>query len=271
MSTDSQPLLQDASLPNSDGKEAPRSDSSATATANSSWTDEKALKWLQKNAHDFDSLSAEVGPLRRSALHFASFTGQPDLIKYLLTRGERLERRDTSGKNSLHLACEADRVDNIKMILGHCIRNNDEDMIDSRDDALQTPIMITCIRGYSASLRIFMSRYRNERKPKVDLWLKDAEGCTALHHAAHHGHTKCAELLLANVEDPKAYILEKNSKGQTSKDLATSHRSTFKLLEERSNALLAEMDKTLWLTVIAFAFIAIGLVSGLVISAFYLE
>lgn len=271
MSTDSQPLLQDASSQKSDDNQPLKVDSSTTATAKSAWTDETALQWLQKSSDDFDSLSAEVGPLRRSALHLASLAGQPDLIRYLITCGEQLGRRDASGKIPLHLACEADRTDNVKVILAYCMRTNEEDMIDARDEALQTPIMVTCIRGHSSSLRIFMSRYKGERKPTVDLWLKDAEGRTALHHAARQGHTKCAELLLANVEDPKAYILEKDPKGLTSKDLASPHRATLKLLEEKCNSLTAEMDKTMWLAVLAFSFIAIGLVSGLVMAAFFLE
>lgn len=272
MSTDlQQPISAPETIP-SDKFESQGPEVKPTA---SNWNEEKALKWLQNVSMDFDSLSAEVGPFRRSALHFAAQEGQAPMIRFLLSRGERLERRDTQGKMPLHLACEADRVENVKALIGHCLKNRDEledeEVFNAKDKALQTPIMSSCIRGHPASLRVFFTPDKAKRTPKVDLWLKDGQGRTALHHAAHNGHTKCAEILLGAIDDPKAYILEKDGQGLTSKDIAVPHRATWKLLDERCNAVTAELDKTFWLTVAAFACIAIGLISGLVLSAFFLE
>ena len=256
----------------SDVKEAKETASSPTAER---WTDKKALNWLQKISDDFDSLSAETGTHRRSALHVVASDGPADLLNFLLSRFERLERRDKTGKNPLHLAVEADRSDNVKAIISYCLEDEDtsvaEEILDARDEAMQTPIMIACSRGHAASLRCFFASYPQDRKPKVDLWLKDKDGRTALHHAARLGHTKCVDILLDNANDPRVYIHEKDAHGLTSLQLARTHRATFKLLDEKNVTLQKEMDSTFWLTVAAFSFIALGLISGLVSAVFFIE
>lgn len=234
------------------------------------WSDSKALRWLQKKNEEFESIYGEVGEFSRSSLHFAALEGPYHLVAYLITRDISVERKDSLGKISLHLACEADRKDNARLLIAHVVSTgNDSNIIDCRDKQMRTPIMIASYFGHFWTLSTFFESYTHKNlKPKVDLWQKDIKGRTALHLAAENGHLKCIDLLLSSMDDKRSYLLEKDKQGMTAIDLSKSHRAAREMLKKKLNSLKEEKDSAFWLTVLAVGFLLVGLVSGIISSAF---
>lgn len=236
------------------------------STKKEEWNDETALGRLKEICSELSSLRCEDS-LGRSALHYASWKCSVELVTFLLARLHNADARDAHAKTPLHYACETGRVSNIRALIHHHRRTKGHDTwLDARDDRQMTPMMSAASNGHLAALSVF---FETEMVHHIDAWRKDIDGRNALHHAAMNGHTSCAEFLIRTVGDA-SYASELDKDGRTAVKLASRQASTKKRIESEIDALTGATKSTneVWLTVVAFAFIALGMISGFIVTLF---
>lgn len=145
---------------------------------------------LTKNEAAAKSLIAKGADVNRSdtigcpPLHYAAFIGDTALVVLLLDNGADINAQDSHGLTALHRAIAALRCDVAEILIE---RGCDTTI---RGKMYQTPLHICAIHNVpSVAALLLRSRY-----PSLDHG--DSQGCTALHHAAYHGHVEVAEHLL---------------------------------------------------------------------------
>ncbi|EYC31526.1 hypothetical protein Y032_0004g2201 [Ancylostoma ceylanicum] len=117
-------------------------------------------------------------------LHYAAFIGDITLTQMLLENGANPDVEDSLGLTPLHRAVAAMHYDVAELLID---RGCDTGI---QCKSLQTPLHICAIHNAPSIAELLLRKHY----PMLDS--ADSRGCTALHHAAYHGHVEVAEHLL---------------------------------------------------------------------------
>ncbi|XP_064400140.1 receptor-interacting serine/threonine-protein kinase 4-like [Halichondria panicea] len=108
---------------------------------------------------------------QQTLAHLVSLAGQTHVAEYLVKHSVNWNVQDIDGNTPLHLACNKNNTDIVKLIAGHCtvtIQNKD----------LKTPIHIAVLSGKVVILDALLEGYSGSLDEFADL-----DGNTALHSA----------------------------------------------------------------------------------------
>ncbi|XP_078391495.1 NF-kappa-B inhibitor epsilon [Cetorhinus maximus] len=182
--------------------------------------------------------------LFQSALHLAVYTEQLNIIRELMLKGVSLDQQDWNGNTPLHLACQYQLLDCVRLLTGNktgmklnmelqnwqgrtCLHvatlmKNQEIIavllqkgsnINTQDGPSGKTCLHLSVESGDQSLVHFLLR----RGASVDAIMYN--GCTALHLAVGRWDTQTADILCQAGADP----LLPNVEGDTAQDLATGN------------------------------------------------
>ena len=125
-----------------------------------------------------------------TVLHLAIFSGERDLIKYLIENGADVNARDGDGVTPLLKAMDGDLdFEIIELLIKH-----GADITASNNDGLNA-VHMACLKEDSRFFEYFLTF-------APDLNVKTKDGSTMLHYAAKSGNMKVVKLLLDHGIDP---------------------------------------------------------------------
>eukprot|EP01135_Chromosphaera_perkinsii_P007309 Nk52_evm1s765 gene=Nk52_evmTU1s765 len=104
------------------------------------------------------------------------------------------QREPVTGRSVIHMAATAGDLE----CLVHLYENGAS--LDFQDESLSTPVHVAAALGHLDCLRYLLDHTHNDNAT-IDVYLKDADGHTALHNAAAAGNIGCVELLIAKGSD----------------------------------------------------------------------
>uniref|UniRef100_A0A7S4KPP2 Uncharacterized protein n=2 Tax=Guillardia theta TaxID=55529 RepID=A0A7S4KPP2_GUITH len=116
-------------------------------------------------------------------LHFAAFTGRPDLVKWLLDKGAQCDARDNKGRTPL-ARCASGDVECVKILIQ---RGADVDLADNEGI---TPLHYAALSQSFANLKLLL-----EAGAQINSYDK-VNGCSPLHDACYGGDLKCVKALV---------------------------------------------------------------------------
>eukprot|EP00047_Mylnosiga_fluctuans_P023573 m.141278 g.141278 ORF g.141278 m.141278 type:complete len:1270 (+) comp9634_c0_seq3:96-3905(+) len=166
----------------------------------------------------------------RTALHYAAFTGQHQILQLLLQLDSTVDAVDNNGQTALHLACAKDHVLCAMLLL------QERAHINAVDTDGNTPLHVCC-RGNNE--RVVKSLLFWHTPP--DLNLTNARGDTPLHLASQHGFGAIVVQLLNYHAD----VTIRNIRGQTPVQAATNPavRTVLRHYEESGEVLDSLLNK----------------------------
>ena len=127
-----------------------------------------------------------------SALNGAVVDGDPERVRFLVSKGADVNSRDGLGQYLLHIAAEQRDMDVLSELL------DDGANIEARDNDGWTPLMHAASNDNVPAIQLLIAR-----KAKVDA--TTADGYTALAYALADGHFAAAQALVdagASVSEP---------------------------------------------------------------------
>ena len=130
-------------------------------------------------------------------LHWASFRGHVEVVRYLLEHGANVTAQGEDGSMALHWASRKGHIQVICVLLQH------KADAKAQDKNKLTPLHQASSRGHADSARVFLEH-------GVDATAQDKNGWTPLHYAAFEGHAKVARVLLEHGVD--ATVQNKNGR-----------------------------------------------------------
>ena len=156
-----------------------------------------------------------------TALHYASYVGNLQIIKLLKENGADAEAVNKRGQNVLHLACQGNQP--ASLIFFYLQENIS---LSSIDNVGSTPLHWACYSGSEAAFNYLITFEQN-------INLKDNEGLTPLHLAVVSDRPRLVRKLLQ--KDAITDVKDKN--GKTPVDLAEQKNKTtiMSLLERHQN------------------------------------
>ncbi len=169
-----------------------------------------------------------------TALHYASYRGNIEIINKLIDNGAEIEVTNNRGLNVLHMAAQGNQPNALVYFCKKYSMN-----IQSVDDVGSTPLHWACYTGSEISVMFLLSW-----NPRINV--QDREGLTPMHLAVMSERTKIVKKLLMKGADRKI----RDNKHRTPYDLAIA-KSKFQIIEmlkEQSSCQLctfkAPMNKT---------------------------
>ena len=121
---------------------------------------------------------------KRTALMYAAFNGQTELVKIMIKAGADVNAQDKIGTSPLMFAASAPgAVETVKVLLEAKAEIN---MVDSNEHF--SALMWAAAEGQAESVKFLLSK-------GADLTLQDIDGDTAESFAAKAGHTAVAQIL----------------------------------------------------------------------------
>ncbi|KAK6047246.1 ankyrin repeat protein [Cooperia oncophora] len=155
---------------------------------------ESAVKTLIYNGVDVNRTDS-VGSL---PLHYAAYVGDTTMMLVLIDSGADLNAQDTLGLTPLHRAVAALRYDAAELLI-----NKGCDTALKCKFTFKHLLHICAIHNVPNVAYVIITQSVYYVRPASELCSSfvvldsaDSRGCTALHHAAYHGHIEVAELLL---------------------------------------------------------------------------
>ncbi len=135
------------------------------------------------------SLAKGVDPNVRDAkgvsvLGAAAAAGADEMVSLLIEKGASVDAEDGAGRTALHYAAESGILSSGQLLLS---KGSPRDAASSKDQ--RTPAMLAAMKGHSEVLEAILDG------SALDLNREDADGRTALMHAAAGGHAGCVRLL----------------------------------------------------------------------------
>lgn len=163
---------------------------------------------------ELDNPNATEGD--KSALNIATQIGNKEIIKRLKSKGADISYKDSTGLNSLMVACYLGKADLINELVN-------DDTINSRDNTGYTPLMFACNAGQFECVKELIALNANMNA-------KDNEDSTPIMFAAQHGYDSIVKYLLENGADKNTV----GKYGLKAIDFAIQnrHSSTIKVLQE---------------------------------------
>ncbi|XP_041043133.1 NF-kappa-B inhibitor epsilon [Carcharodon carcharias] len=182
--------------------------------------------------------------LFQSALHLAVYTEQLNVIRELMLKGVSLDQQDWNGNTPLHLACQYQLLDCVRLLTGNktgkklnmelqnwqgrtCLHvatlTKNQEIIavllqkGSNINTQDGPSGKTCLHLSVESGEQSLVHFLLRRGASVDAIMYN--GCTALHLAVGRWDTQTADILCQAGADP----LLPNVEGDTAQDLATGN------------------------------------------------
>jgi ankyrin repeat protein len=133
--------------------------------------------------------SDERDPENRTALMYAAFNGQAEIVKKLIAAGADVNLQDNTGTSALMFAASAPGgTETVQLLLDAGAKIN---MIDSNEHF--TALMWAAAEGQAENVKLLL-------KHKADTTLTDTDGDTAESFAAQKGHTEVVKILQASAE-----------------------------------------------------------------------
>lgn len=129
-----------------------------------------ALRTLIKRERVKEWINARTADHQFTAIHFASFKGNIELIETLLSNGADMHARNKFGINVLHVAAQGDCPISLYYFMN---KNMD---ISSKDDRGSTPLHWACYSKSEIALCYLLAWVKNLEE-------KDVDGYTPLHLA----------------------------------------------------------------------------------------
>jgi ankyrin repeat protein len=137
-----------------------------------------------------------IDPPIEKLLKDAQETGEVEPVKTALDAGLDIETRDSSGRSLLRLAVMGNHRDLVEMLIDKNAQVNTADWLG------ETPLMSAAQRGDAKMVSLLLS---SGASPDLSTQANDqtlAGGFTALHLAAHNGHTEVIATLLEEHANP---------------------------------------------------------------------
>jgi len=141
-------------------------------------------------------------------IHFAAHLGNLPILQCLLDNGANIESKDTKKWNALHHATAQNKIECVKFLLE---KMTPFQVAQSLSRNNQTPLMIAVNHEYIELIELFL-----KTENKVNIFVIDSYGDTALNHAIKHGKKKIVQLLLKQHE----IYRQENAVGLTPTDIA---------------------------------------------------
>ena len=169
-----------------------------------------------------------------TALHYASYRGNIDIINKLIENSADIEVTNFRGLNVLHMAAQGNHPSSLVYFKDKYFLN-----IQSIDEVGSTPLHWACYTGSEISVMYLLSWGANVN-------VKDQEGLTPLHLAVMSERTRIIKKLLQKGADKSL----KDLRGRTPFDLASVKNKIpiMDMLKERTNwqlcAIRAPLQKT---------------------------
>jgi len=113
-----------------------------------------------------------------TAIHYASYRGNIDIIKKLIEYKSNIEAINNRGINVIHMACQGNKLSSLIFFKDKFNMN-----IHSVDELWSTPLHWACYNGSEESIIYLLSWH-------VELNNQDKEGLTPLHLAVLSGNIK---------------------------------------------------------------------------------
>lgn len=180
------------------------------------------LKYCQTNLSkdDFKILINKKNSKGVEALHYASFQGNVDIIKYLINYGGDIKALTSRNLNVIHYAAQGNKPNSL--VYYYLFHKNEIDL-EKTDNGGSTPLHWA---SYSSSVE--MAMYLLSYGVKINK--KDKSGNTPLHLAVIKNSYKMVQKLLQNGAD----INIKNKENRTPKDIALKNNLSdiYELLKE---------------------------------------
>ncbi|KAF8385355.1 hypothetical protein PRIPAC_74497 [Pristionchus pacificus] len=134
-------------------------------------------------------------------LHYAAVAEDPRALKWILAKGAQLTFRNKQGQTALHVAVQAGRVENVKIITSS-LEALDRLCLNSDHLSLEHRSSVNWKNGEGMSaLHLAVSIGNVEivealcRHPYIDLDSRNKDGITAFMVAASRGHLSCVQFL----------------------------------------------------------------------------
>ena len=182
----------------------------------------KILFYCQTNLskEQFTELINKKNTKGITALHYASFQGNIDIIKYLINYGADILALTTRNLNVLHFASQGNQPN---ALVYYYIFHKDKINLEKVDKGGSTPLHWACYSG-SVEIAMYLINYN------VSINIKDLNGNTPLHLAVIKSSYKMVQKLLQNGADPSI----RNIEGKIPKNIALKNKSTdiYKLLQD---------------------------------------
>lgn len=155
-----------------------------------------------------------------TAIHYASYRGNIDIINKLIENGAEVEVTNKRGLNVLHMAAQGNQPNALVYFKDKYFLN-----IQSVDELGSTPLHWACYTGSENSVVFLLSW-------SLDVNSKDREGLTPLHLAVMSERTRIIKKLL--------------QRGADKKITDNKNRTAFNLAESKNKLQIMEMlkDKT---------------------------
>lgn len=158
------------------------------------------IEQLKKNPHIH-----RTDDKGKTLLHYASYFGQLEIVKILLSMEYKIESIDNDGNTPLILASEAGRDDVVKFLISQGAN------IETQNDDGWRPLHQSASNGHLEISKILIEN-------KADINVKNKDGETPLHRAIIEGHKKIVELLT----DKECLINDKDNNDWTPLHLAVT-------------------------------------------------
>ena len=166
--------------------------------------------------HEFSVEEARAGPL-----HYATFCGMPDIVKFLIF--EHSQDVNARGfflnETPLHTALHGGHADIVLLLLEHSAD------ADAKDDERRTPLHLASEGGHVEVARVLL-------KHGADMKARDSVEYNPLDRASEEGHVEVARVLLEHGADVKA----RDGRGYTALHVARGEEVARLLLEYGADA-----------------------------------
>ena len=145
-----------------------------------------------------------------TAAYVAAQEGHAQCLSLLAQHGSAdLSKASKDGAAPIHIACQNDKYDCVKVLLDNHVDAN----LPLANESGATPTMLASINGHVKLLALLLDRGSDPN-------LSTSGGVTAAHKACRHGHLKCLQLL----RERSADLNERNAGGDTPLDWARTYR-----------------------------------------------
>ena len=148
-------------------------------------------------------------------LQVALERGHLDVVKFLVSKGADVKRKDGPGNTPLHLASREGHLDIVEFLILEGAN------VKARNELKRTPLHLTSIGGHLDVAKFLVSEGADVKK-------RDAIGNTPLYLASHYGHLDVANFLVSKGAD----VNQKNMDGVTLLHIASEvgHLNVVKFL-----------------------------------------
>jgi ankyrin repeat protein len=172
----------------------------------------------------------------KTPLHIASFSGQTDIVQYLLKMKANIEAVDINNLTPLHLAATNDEIEIVKLLLkkgaSYNVKNQ-EDKVSHELKENQSIILLNEIDKLfngvqSDNPQVVIEYFKNiYKKYNIDINnIRDIQGNTILHYAAESNYYDIVEFLLKN-----GAIFNATNKLNKTAESIIKHQDTINLLK----------------------------------------